>query len=421
MIRYFLAIALCFYCTFSAAQSTSAPNGIAPYVELEREAFLMALYVPGGASTAQAALASSGARALEIKFTADKMTAGKLSRLFLQSIAINAHPDVQRTSADSLATFFNSLKGSLRTTDVLTISEKTDASGVYIYLNGQSLANINDANFFNLVLVAWVGAVPPNTEFKAALLGDYRPEDLGRYQSITPTEERRAAIAAWVAPAPSPVVAEVESEKKQSVEKTVVAGAVASEAESAQAQGAVASVAESATESVDSAEATPLESTSTGELPSNAKPEDSAEQRADLALPATTPPAAATGLAEPHAIDVPVQIEQEREEDLPNFSAESLTVLQDYTAQLVLLTHQKIEYPRRAMKLRQTGSVRMGVVINREGEVVDIQPLLESGFKQLDRAVEKAIKSAEPYPALPDAITAERFEFVFPITFMLES
>lgn len=109
------------------------------------------------------------------------------------------------------------------------------------------------------------------------------------------------------------------------------------------------------------------------------------------------------------------------EEALPSFSPESLAVLQEYTARLVQLTHANIKYPRRAMQLKQTGSVRMGVVIDREGRVMDIQPLLASAYKPLNQAVEKAIRRTEPYPALPAGIAAERFEFVFPITFRLEN
>lgn len=375
MFRFILAVLGCVYCVAVAAQSDSAPAGIAPFVELNREAFLMALYVPGRVDSAQDAFRRAGARALELKFTAERITAGKLSRLFLQSIAINATPQEQRASANALALFFNNLKGSLRYSDVLTISEKTNASGVLIYLNGHTLADIDDAGFFDLLLKAWIGAVPPNTEFKRALLGDYRPEDLIRYRAISPSQARRAAVAAWLVPEPEPATELTEVPVK-----------------------ATEDAAEPEPQTVPQAD------------PGIAPQSPAVSEVAEKDVTEVTPPVQAA--PEPPAAEV--------EEDLPNFSPESLTALQDYTARLVQLTHANIEYPRRAVQLKQTGSVRMGVIINREGRIMDVQPLLSSGYKQLDRAVEKAIRRAEPYPALPETIAAEHFEFVFPITFMLE-
>ena len=366
----------------------------------------MALYVPGMASTAQAALFAAGSRALVLKFTADRMTAGKLSRLFLQSIAINANPQVQRASADSLAVFFNAFKGSLRPGDVLTLSEKTNASGVRVYLNGQTLANIEDPQFFNLLLLAWVGAVPPSTEFKAALLGQYEPEDLARFEQIAPSAEREAAIAAWVAPDTQKEIANTADTEVASASQSASVTVAEPEPEP---QAPAAELVDSAPASVAAAE------------PEQAAPV--AEQRSSQApspeLVAPEPLAAEPKSLAPAPAVVAARVEEE--EDLPDFSAASLEVLQDYTALLVKLTHEHIHYPRRAMKLRQTGSVRMAVVIDAAGELLEMRPLLESEHKQLNDAVERAVEDAAPYPPLPAALSAEHFEFVFPITFMLES
>ncbi|UTF58756.1 TonB family protein [Gilvimarinus sp. DA14] len=388
-------------------RSASAPLGVAPYVELEREAFLMGLFVPGFAVTAQDVINTAGSRAMEFKFTADRMTAGKLSRLFLQSIAINASPQLQRASADSLAQFFNTLKGSLRTGDVLSISEKTDASGVLIYLNGITLADIDDANFFNLLLLGWIGSVPPSTDFKAALLGNSNADDVARFRHIEPSPERREAVAAWLAPAVESPEPAVEPEVAAAASTSSAALNDEQEEQSSEALASVAALPDADVELV-----APALAVAPAALPEAATAANVAQVAAESS--------AAASSAAPEPAPVAAVPEPEPEEDLPNFSAESLNVLQDYTAQLVQLTHAQIKYPRRAMKLQQTGSVRMAVVIDAEGELVEMQPLLESGYKQLDDAVEKAIEKAAPYPAIPESLPAEHFEFVFPITFMLE-
>ncbi|MCP8899858.1 TonB family protein [Gilvimarinus xylanilyticus] len=392
MSRLIFALIIAAVCVTASAQgvrSSSAPVGVAPFVELERESFLMGLYAPGQPETAQAVIDTRGSRALVLKFTADRMTAGKLSRLFLQSIAINASPDMQRASASSLADFFNALKGSLRATDVLSISETTDGAGVRIYLNGQTLSSVEDPNFFNLLLLGWIGAVPPSTEFKAALLGASAGQDIERFMSIEPTAQRREVVASWLAPPEPQAPAQSSSQASATVSVVKAAQPLPEPPE-------LASAAEVASHSTPAGEISAAVS-STVESPAEPEPDPSTE----VAQAQSSAPA-------------------QEEQDLPNFSVESLQVLQDYTALLVKLTHQEIKYPRRAMKLRQTGSVRMAVVIDGNGELVDIQPLLESGYKQLDDAVEDAIEDAAPYPPVPDSLPAEHFEFVFPITFMLE-
>ncbi|WP_020207632.1 TonB family protein [Gilvimarinus chinensis] len=429
-----LFVVLCVWVLSSGAfaqqdRSPSAPLGVAPYIELEREAFLMGLFVPAYVTSAQEVINTSGSRAMEFKFTADRMTAGKLSRLFLQSIAINASPQLQRDSANSLASFFNTLKGSLRTGDVLTLSEKTDASGVVVYLNGHTLADIEDPNFFNLLLLGWIGSVPPSTDFKAALLGQSNPADVERFRQIEPSPERSEAVAAWLEPMEEKPAETTEIEPVAAPTELATSSQPASDsAVSEAALASVAAVPEAsapidvpvlAAAPVAQPVATPTNTpvTTLAATETDVAPEPTLEQ-----AEASTSSAATARSTESESANRLAQSEKadEAEEDLPNFSAESLHILQDYTAQLVQLTHAHIKYPRRAMKLQQTGSVRMAVVINAEGELIDMQPLLESGYKQLDDAVEKAIEKSAPYPAIPKALRAEHFEFVFPITFMLE-
>ncbi|WP_084591445.1 TonB family protein [Gilvimarinus agarilyticus] len=385
-------------------RAMAAPDGVAPYIELQRELFLAGLYLPEPVSNAQQAVELRGSRQMELRFVAESMTAGKLSRMFLQSIAINNSAAAQRASGESLASFFNAFKGSLRRGDILAISERTDGSGANVYLNRERLVSVDDASFFNLLLVTWIGSVPPSREFKSALLGGSAAADVARFDQISPSPERLSLVEQWQNPSPE-------------------SASVASLAQ-------VSSAAESSA-SVASEPAVPVVAAVFVPQPKLEMPTLVAPVAAEAQLPASveqsttaqvSPLAEARSsvASEPSPAPVASAPAPEPEEDLPDFSAESLGMLQDYTAQLVTLTHAEIKYPRRAMKLEQTGSVRMAVVIDRAGEVLEVQPLLESGFKQLDDAVRRAIDKAAPYPAIPDDLTAEHFEFVFPITFMLE-
>lgn len=398
-------------------RALAAPDGIAPYIELQRELFLAGLYLPEPASNAQQALSLRGSRQMEIRFVADHMTAGKLSRMFLQSIAINNPAAAQRASGESLASFFNAFKGSLRRGDILSISERTDGSGVNVYLNRQRLISLDDGNFFNMLLVTWIGSVPPSREFKSALLGDSAAGDMARYGQITPADERLGLVAQWQNPAPN-VAAASSAASKAPVASNSSDAVNTTSATVAVRQASVAAVPAVAAVTLPKPELSASTTVAEQAVSSRAQEAGSSPAAATQAPAAVASSSAAASLLAPAAIAAAGVAEPE--EDLPDFSAESLGLLQDYTSQLVTLTHAEIKYPRRAMKLAQTGSVRMAVVIDRAGEVLQVQPLLESGFKQLDDAVRRAIDKAAPYPAIPEGVAAEHFEFVFPITFMLE-
>ena len=398
-------------------RALAAPDGIAPYIELQRELFLAGLYLPEPASNAQQALSLRGSRQMEIRFVADHMTAGKLSRMFLQSIAINNPAATQRASGESLASFFNAFKGSLRRGDILSISERTDGSGVNVYLNRQRLISLDDGNFFNMLLVTWIGSVPPSREFKSALLGDSAAGDMARYGQITPADERLDLVAQWQNPAPN-VAAASSAASKAPVASNSSDAVNTTSATVAVRQASVAAVPAVAAVTLPKPELSASTTVAEQAVSSRAPEAGSSPAAATQAPAAVASSSAAASLLAPAAIAAAGVAEPE--EDLPDFSAESLGLLQDYTSQLVTLTHAEIKYPRRAMKLAQTGSVRMAVVIDRAGEVLQVQPLLESGFKQLDDAVRRAIDKAAPYPAIPEGVAAEHFEFVFPITFMLE-
>ena len=53
------------------------------------------------------------------------------------------------------------------------------------------------------------------------------------------------------------------------------------------------------------------------------------------------------------------------------------------------------------------GDVRLLVVVNKLGILLDVAVLQSSGFPHLDRAAIKTVKDAAPYPAFPPALSAQ--------------
>jgi TonB family protein len=82
--------------------------------------------------------------------------------------------------------------------------------------------------------------------------------------------------------------------------------------------------------------------------------------------------------------------------------------------------YKSISYPNRAAENNQQGTVRIAVIINRSGELLDTVTTQESKYRLLNQAALKAVKKAAPFPELPAEIKSDSFELNLPITFRLK-
>ena len=76
-------------------------------------------------------------------------------------------------------------------------------------------------------------------------------------------------------------------------------------------------------------------------------------------------------------------------------------------------------YPKRELEKGISGRVRVAVVIDRSGNIVSTSLLDSSEYEDFNDAAIKAITKTAPFPALPDAITGQTFEFSIPVSFVL--
>lgn len=91
----------------------------------------------------------------------------------------------------------------------------------------------------------------------------------------------------------------------------------------------------------------------------------------------------------------------------------------DYLAQLSAWLEKHKQYPRGAQRRRQEGTAHLRFVIDRAGQVLSYDVERSSGFKLLDKEVERIIRRAAPLPAMPSDITLSRLELVVPISFSM--
>lgn len=91
-----------------------------------------------------------------------------------------------------------------------------------------------------------------------------------------------------------------------------------------------------------------------------------------------------------------------------------------YQSKLVAWVYKYLEYPEKDKRRRNEGSIRAVVKITRAGKWINTDLTEKSRYASLDFAAKKAIQTAQPYPAIPDDINGDEFEFTVPILFRSE-
>lgn len=364
-------------------------NGVAYHKEYGEEQYMAALYLEDLGSDAKEILLSDQRKRMEIKVLANRLFSRKFTSQWIEGVAINAGNFDLKKHAENLAKFSNMLKVKLVQNDTLTI-ERTFRRGVEISLNGVLLGSIDDKSFFDLILRSWIGPVPLSAEFKNDLLqaGSIEPARLAKLKDIRTTPARVAALTAAlgnIAAAPSPTATTEEPETASSAEV---------------ATSEVASVSSAPTAVAD---ATPPSSVSVSSTSEVIAAKSSASSQAAIALS--------------NQIDEDDIFEDEEEEF--SYTAADLLSRQLYLSKLTRWTGSYIRYPSTSLRRGEEGTVRLTVTIDRAGKVIDQVIINESEHKRLNQEAIKAVKRASPYPAMPDIIAGESFEFTLPVVFAL--
>jgi protein TonB len=90
-----------------------------------------------------------------------------------------------------------------------------------------------------------------------------------------------------------------------------------------------------------------------------------------------------------------------------------------YLAELQRHLAQHYEYPRRARRLGQEGTVSLTIGFNRDGSLNRTELVDRSGYGILDEAAVEMLQRAEPLPRVPDKIEGDTFRLQLPIRFQM--
>lgn len=339
-------------------------NGIAVHTDLGKEQFIGALYSNPLSDNADTLLGSAQAMRMELKIVAPEgVTTRRFSRWWIEGMAINNSPSLLTEQADNMVKFDGLFKGRFIANDDIVFSFEP-GKGVNISVNDVLLGNIPGDKFFGMLLRTWIGKVPLSTDYKDNILkvGKINPELKGRFEKIKPTKDRTTEIAGW---------SKIKTAAELAAEKEKEAAAKSSAQSSSHDNKQVAAA------------------------------QKSEPSKADAAKAAATKAAVSD------------------EEEKPALTAQTLLARQFYVSDLLKKIFASTRYPKRALERNQAGSVRIAVVINRQGNIVSTSLLQGSEFELLNEAAMDAVTKAAPYPAVPDTIAGATFEFTAPLKFTL--
>jgi protein TonB len=357
-------------------------NGVAPFSELGGEIYLAALHLDARTSDENALFADNRERKMEVRFSAP-MSKRRWVTNWMQSIAINNNRDSLVGSAEELSEILSAFADNLAPGDSVEI-HFVPGDGTAIRINGTTLASGKSAQIFNLFLSSWIGAVPPSSHFKNALLGTANSTaDQGRFSTLAPSPARIAAVKAWAA--------EEEVVEEEAVEET------------------------------------PAPEVATEAIPEPPKPE---KPEPAVAPPAAPPAVAETPAPEPEPEPAPApapepaaapapELAADDNEDEVDLSVEGILAQQEYATSLIRKVYGNVQYPAISVKRGQEGSVRVSLMVARNGTIAAIRMLDESKYSALNKEAVRAIEAAAPFNPLPGSIREPQLEIVVPITFKL--
>lgn len=97
----------------------------------------------------------------------------------------------------------------------------------------------------------------------------------------------------------------------------------------------------------------------------------------------------------------------------------SATFKASYRATISAILKRHKRYPSRALTRRQEGTVAISFIINKDGKLAGYRITHSSGYRLLDREVEKMLKRAAPFPPFPIDMEQEFIRLSLPVDFYI--
>ncbi|MEM9100823.1 MAG: TonB family protein [Pseudomonadota bacterium] len=379
-------------------------HGLGLHRALGQEIYIGSLFKPSDLDV-QSLVSSRLPKKIRLDVLASKIPAHRVSRMFKESIAMNNTRNQWEAFGDQILAFTGQFREPLIQGDRIDIHYQPN-QGTRIMVNDVLFFEEESHNFFVLLMMSWLGDLPPSNALKEGLLG------LNTKQSRSQLERKLASLTMIegrlqkpLENLPQPEKKLVETTKKVSKPSTVV---------QSRPRPSPTPIAEA---NKKNAQQLTQQSPKTLQLAKQQKP------KSDLTLK----PEHLAELTAPQVFEE-TQIQQTNLQATSPSALKKLSLSRvsrvdvdlergSYTRELIgeLRKHQK--YPSRAWRLGLQGNALVSIKIDSEGRILQTALVESTGRKILDKAIKKMVLAAEPLPAIPQQLEQEEFEFTVPYSF----
>jgi len=367
---------------FSLFAQNYITNGVGAYTEFSETTLLIKLELEAPAVDPVEVIAVDTSKKLSFRIMQNRSPRA-WSKIWIQNLSINNSPDTLSTQTNDLIAMTQVLQGTLRTGDLVEF-ERIASDLTIMSINGHEMADFETIGFFEFLMTAFIGSIPPSSELKSNLLagGNVSGDASILFGSMDFTQERAAQIAGW---ATSAVVADAPDTDNDSE-------------------------AESISSYQDEESGQETEIASTEEDLENEQPTDTSELTSDEV------PEVANELPSSTGADT-----VEEDEDAPvMITAESLMATQNYQRSVLRGVYQELEYPSSAQRRNREGSLRLSIAINANGAVSKIEVTESAQYDVFDESAIVAIENASPFDPLPQGTMEVPMVLEIPIAFRLQ-
>lgn len=386
---------------FSSWAASMTLQGASVYQRLDNDVYLASIH--SSSSDSAAWLNSTKPLRLEMRILAMELSPRRFYRLWNEGLAINLTQRQMNEQVDELTRFMYLLKDDLVEGDHVVISNETGQTRVSI--NGVELLVVEKPGMVASLLTAWIGRYPRSQRFKDRLVsmsGSDRSSMETQMAAMTVDSSRVAVIEEWVA-------------KKKEKDNRVAAAEREGAGELASGAAAGSAIVSGVSLGADSS-ALPAASSS--------EPVEEVTETAALLEGVEAGPSAAELEAQRLAEEaekrqLAEEVERERQEQMRR--VEQQLVEAGYYRNILKLANGKVKYPRSALKRKLQGVARVSIVLARDGRVMSSIISETSEHLALDKAAENAAMVAAPYPAIPEIMEGDEFEFDIPFRFVMRS
>jgi TonB family protein len=381
-------------------------KGIGLDKELRNDIYIGAIYAPTEANSLSILKDPLTAKRIIIRYVVDNYSYRKVSRHFKERIAMNSPREEWQPITRDIVLFSRLFKQNMVRGDEIKL-DFIPEKGTVVSLNNVEFLTITNPEFMRLFINSWTGSVPPTKQFKEGILdridATEKQQLIAQLNSLSPVigrfkaPESNASTTAQTTATPAPAK---QTSRQQAPTKQVAAKTNKTTTSTASNKKPANKTASNNDQSSKKTAAV----TKPKPQPKKVVANNSNRTTPKKTTPKKQPVISAKDIAEKVA-----------EED---FVDEDL-IRGSYTRDLIRAVQKNQKYPKKAQRKGEQGEGVVTIIIDRNGNLIDVVMTEKTGSRELDKGVKKMVRKTAPFIPMPVELKEAQFEFTVPVEFKL--